>query len=64
MKRQQPLPPEVPRPNLRDQYGKIGISAVAAAILYQGEVKVPEQAAMPEPAAPTEEEDATWSSAA
>ena len=41
MKRQKPVP--LPEPDLCDQYGKIGISAVAAAVLYQGDVKIPQQ---------------------
>jgi hypothetical protein len=64
MKRQKPVPPEVPRSDLCDQYGKIGISAVAAAILYQGDVKIPEQTSAQEQVDQTDEDNATWSSAA
>jgi len=64
MKRQQPIPPELGQPNLCDQYGKIGISAVAAAILYKGDVKLPELTPLPMPTDHEEDGQATWSSAA
>ena len=64
MKRQKPVPPELPEPDLCDQYGKIGISAVAAAILYQGDVKIPQHPPLKTLADESEDDDATWSSAA
>jgi hypothetical protein len=62
MKRQQPVPPEG-QPNLCDQYGKIGISAVAAAILYR-DIKIPEHTPLPAVTDHEEDGEATWSSAA
>ena len=64
MKRQKPVPPELPEPDLCDQYGKIGISAVAAAVLYQGDVKLPQHTPPKTLADESEDDDATWSSAA
>ena len=62
MKRQKPVP--LPEPDLCDQYGKIGISAVAAAILYQGDVKIPQQTSLRTQADRNEDSETTWSSAA
>lgn len=64
MKRQKLVPPELPEPNLCDQYGKIGISAVAAAVLYQGDVKIPQQTPLKTQAGHSEDDETTWSSAA
>jgi hypothetical protein len=64
MKLQKPVPPELRQPNLCDQYGKIGISAVAAAMLYNGNVKIPEHTPLPAQTDLTEDDEATWSSAA
>jgi hypothetical protein len=64
MKRQKPVPPEFREPDLCDQYGKIGISAVAAAILYQGDVKIPQQTSLKTQADRSEDDETTWSSAA
>ena len=64
MKRQKPVLPELPRPNLCDQYGKIGISAVAAAMLYNGNIKIPEHTPLPAQTDPEEDDETTWSSAA
>jgi hypothetical protein len=64
MKRQIPVPPELRQPNLCDQYGKIGISAVAAAMLYTGDIKIPEHTPLPEQTDSAEGDEATWSSAA
>jgi hypothetical protein len=64
MKRQKPLPPELPEPDLCHQYGKIGISAVAAAVLYQGDIKIPQHTPLKTLADVSEDDDATWSSAA
>jgi hypothetical protein len=64
MKRQQSVPPELRQPNLCDQYGKIGISAVAAAMLYKGDVKIPEHSPSPAQTVHAEDDEATWSSAA
>jgi hypothetical protein len=64
MKRQKPVLPELRQPNLCDQYGKIGISAVAAAMLYNGNIKIPEQTPLPAQIDPGEDDEATWSSAA
>ena len=64
MKRQKPVPPELPQPNLCDQYGKIGISAVAAAMLYQGDLKIPKHSPIQTLADQTEDDDTAWSSAA
>jgi hypothetical protein len=64
MKRQKPVPPELPEPDLCGQYGKIGISAVAAAVLYQGDVKIPQQTPPKTQADPSDDDEATWSAAA
>ena len=64
MKRQKPVPPELPGPDLCDHYGKIGISAVAAAVLYQGDVKIPQQTPLKTQADRNEDDETTWSSAA
>ena len=64
MKRQKPLPPQLPESDLCDQYGKIGISAVAAAVLYQGDVKIPQHTPLKTLGDESEDDDATWSSAA
>jgi hypothetical protein len=62
--RQKPVPPELRQPNLCDQYGKIGISAVAAAMLFNGDIKIPEHTPQPAQTDPGEDDEATWSSAA
>jgi len=64
MKRQKPVPPELPESDLCDQYGKIGISAVAAAVLYQADVKIPQQTPLTTQVDRSEDEETTWSSAA
>jgi len=64
MKQQKPVPPKLPEPDLCDQYGKIGISAVAAAVLYQGDVKIPQQTSLRTQADRNEDSETTWSSAA
>ena len=64
MKRQKPVPPELPESDLCDQYGKIGISAVAAAVLYQGDVKIPQQTPLKTQVDRSEHDETTWSSAA
>jgi len=64
MKRQKPVPPESSQPDLCDQYGRIGISAVAAAMLYQGDFKIPNQVPIQTLAHQTEDGETTWSSAA
>jgi len=62
MKRQKPVP--LPEPDLCDQYGKIGISAVAAAVRYQGDVKISQQTPLTTHVDRSEDEETTWSSAA
>lgn len=64
MKHHKSVSPEFSQPNLCDQYGKIGISAVAAAMLYQGDCKNPNRVPIQTLADRTEDDDTTWSSAA
>jgi hypothetical protein len=64
MKRQKSVPPGLPQPDLCDHYGKIGISAVAAAMLYRGDVKIPQHSPQQPRVEEIEDDDSTWSSAA
>ena len=64
MKQQKPVPPKLPEPDLCDQYGKIGISAVAAAVLYQGDAKISQHTPPKTQTDRREDEEPIWSSAA